>query len=139
MDMRGNFRGRRTDKRWVFGYYFAKPILDKHFILLGEEQWLVDKDTVGMCSCVPDKHGHMLYEGDIVTYPWCSTTKMMFVVAFVDGEFRLRPVKSVCNVCQFFGEPCEIPCEIWEIRMSEESAKMELIGNVFDNPKLVNA
>lgn len=132
MNNYGMFRGRRPDKIWVEGYYFAKPILEKHFILLGEEQWLVDKETLGMCSGVPDKHGNVLYEGDIVTYPWCNNKTVLFNVAFMDGEFRLKPIRSSCSECVFYSDPCKI----WDIRMSGESKKMERIGNIFDNPEL---
>lgn len=128
------FRGRLPDKRWVFGYYFARPVLDRHFILQGEERWLVENKSVGMCSGVPDKHGYMLYEGDIVAYPWCNSKSALFRVVFTDGEFRLNPIRNFCSECVFYNEPCRI----WDIRMSGESEKMERVGNIFDNPELIN-
>ena len=137
--MYGMFRGKDVQKNWRAGYYFAKPILEKHFILLGDEQWMVDKNTIGMCSCVPDNHGKILFEGDIVTYPWCNTSwlsdkeAMKFVVRFVDGEFRMVPVATHCKGC---GENY-LPCKVWDIRLSGESSKIQCIGNIHDNPDLI--
>lgn len=33
------FKAKRLNGQWVEGYYFAKPILNYHCILEGENQW----------------------------------------------------------------------------------------------------
>lgn len=122
------FRGRTSQNQWVEGYYFAKPILDKHFILEGENQWMVEKRTVGMYSRVNDKNGKALFEGDIVVYPWwtrdAEKVNIHMVVTFREGEFVLEPSASVKDA--------------WTIRIYNESENMEYAGNIYDNPELMN-
>jgi hypothetical protein len=66
------FQGKRFDGVSETGYFFAKPILEKYFIILGENQWMVHPDSVcqytGMTEFVmTDKSIHApLFEGDIV-------------------------------------------------------------------------
>ena len=109
------FRGRTPQKQWVEGYYFAKPILNKHFILEGENQWMVEKRTVGMYSRVHDKNQKALFEGDIVIYPWwtrdAEKRNIPMVVTFREGEFVLEPPTNVKDV--------------WPIRIYGESEHME--------------
>ena len=66
------FQGRRFDGIWVNGYLFAKPILEKYFIILGENQWMVHPESIGQFTgmtefVMADKSIHEpLFEGDIV-------------------------------------------------------------------------
>ena len=41
------FQGKRFDGAWETGYFFAKPILEKYFIILGENQWMVHPESDG--------------------------------------------------------------------------------------------
>ena len=132
------FRGRTPQKMWVKGYYFAKPILDKHFILNGEEQWAVDKETVGM-YVGNDKLGNELYVGDIVSYHWspeCPAIKM--VITYEKGICTLEPVTSTCPHHDKCVTPPDIykPCPLWGILINEQFDNIQLMSNIFDMPNL---
>ena len=66
------FQGQRFDGTWVNGYFFAKPILETYFIIDGENQWMVHKESVGQYTgmnefVMTDKFINApLFEGDIV-------------------------------------------------------------------------
>ena len=133
------FRGRTPQNMWVKGYYFAKPILEKHFILTGDEQWLVEKDTVGL-YIGNDKLGNELYVGDIVSYVWspaCPPVKM--VITYEHGECLLTPVSKTCP---HHGKCMHAPsiykaCPLWAIRIQDQFENIQLMSNIFDMPSLL--
>ena len=118
------FRGKRTDGVWEFGYYFAKPIQEKHFILCGENQWMVCKESVGQFTGLTDKNGKKIFEGDVVLYPWNDQDKPeRFTIKFKDGQFVASPVKETEDY--------------WDFMVGGYSKEMEVIGNIHDNPELL--
>lgn len=66
------FKAKRLDNgKWVEGYYFAKPILNYHCILEGENQWQIDPDTLCQFTGLTDKDGNKIWENDIVDVSGC--------------------------------------------------------------------
>jgi uncharacterized phage protein (TIGR01671 family) len=125
------FRGKRMDNgEWTYGYYCPKPY--SHFpceatIFPSEtidRDWhgeRVDPDTVGQFIGLCDKNGVRIFEGDIIEYTdgcndWLGAVKYdgddaQFVVRFIGGD-----VESFDNL---YSGDCEV------------------IGNVHDNPELL--
>ncbi len=106
------FRGKRTDGVWEFGYYFAKPIQEKHFILCVENQWMVCKETIGQFTGLTDKNGKKIFEGDIIK--WDAE------------EWGAEYCEPVVWDYSFFG-----------VRQNDWQHFCEVIGNIHDNPELL--
>lgn len=113
------FRGKCIGtKEWVYGYFFAKPILEKYFIELGNEMWQVDPITVGQYTGLQDKNGKKIFEGDIVKYIPDDEDEVgvdFYLIEFYNGSYRIgRDV---------IAQDC---ADEWEVA-----------GNVHDNSELL--
>ena len=130
MDREILFRGKRqSDGVWEYGFYYAKPIQEKHFILLGENQWLVKKESVSQFTGLYDKNGTKISEGDILHF-WSEYTESYL------GKCVVRYGKFNCSCCDgVFGWYLEGG----DIRDLEGNSiiKYEICGNIHDNPELL--
>lgn len=122
------FRGKRLDNgEWVYGdleYNRKKNIARIHTYDEGGEylmQHLVEPESVGQYTGLLDKNGKEIYESDIVMQRGYSGVKPM-VVRFEQGAFIVG----------------------WHGGSSTQTRPMliqkrcEVIGNVIDNPDLLN-
>lgn len=125
MNDRYLFKAKRTDNgEWVVGSYVYTFAPDKKCHVVGvmtENYWiveengnmvLVDKDTICQCTGLKDKNGKMIWENDILKYEW-------------DGEERIDVIKY------------EAPIFTYSKSMRWSLYKDEVIGNIFDNPELL--
>lgn len=129
------FRGKdKHSVEWIegyycpccFGYFPCHPaIIDKQEMDAG--CWrpsAVIPETVGECSFVPDKNGVMMFEGDIVTGLFLLGLSVKAVVTFKDGSFGLEWHRGNVKTFNAFTSICNV--------------EYEVIGNVHDNPELLN-
>lgn len=133
------FRGKRLDNgEWVVGdllhiaggclIYFgsdsetAEPDLEKSSLIAVEffkdEIAVVDPDTVGQFTNHHDRKGNEIYEGDIIL----SNGKYPYTVEWITDGFIMRG--------QIYGGITSI--------MSFLPNQREVIGNIHDNPELLN-
>ena len=128
------FRGKRTDNgEWVEGYYASQSNYSCtnrktiHFILRDEcrdigmgglEYYEVDPETVGQYTGSTDKNGKKIFEGDVVRAITHLTEIYVEAVTFKNGAFWYKN---------------------WSwVKFGFKFEKAEVIGNIYDNPELLN-
>lgn len=162
MENRHLCRGKRTDNgEWVEGFYFCMTHPNgrhkQDFIIpLGAELSLgtpvekiqveVDQSTICQCTGLKDKNGKVIWENDILLQKttekhWCEWQRMG-LVKYGEHDWN-EGVYGYKNI-GFFVEP--IVKEGDETRMKPglcqedlvfENYPYEVIGNIFDNPELL--
>ena len=117
------FRRKRKkgDKRWVEGDllhgYSGFGITNRYY---AGSSFEVVPETVGQYTGLTDKNGAMIFEGDVV-----KSIAAWYVVEFENGGYGLRP----------FGKGKLIPI-MGHGNFNEN--EVEVIGNIYDNPELMN-
>lgn len=133
------FRGKDLQERngWLYGYLYRSDInkRERHsgkatliftpdcdtFIYVPEyhNSWMVKAETVGRYTGLKDLHGTRIFEGDVI-----KSIAAWYVVEFENGGYGLR----------LFGKGTLIPI-MGHGNFNEN--EVEVIGNVFDNPELL--
>lgn len=82
-----------------------------------DEMQLVDLGTVGQYTGLTDKNGKKIFEGDIVKYKNSSPCK----IAYIDSQFVMMWTNFYRNFERVYDD------------------EVEVIGNIHDNPELLEA
>lgn len=118
------FRGKRADNNeWITGYmYRISENLNPFIMLIGKngESREIIPETVGQYAGLTDKNDAKIFEGDIVRY----NGEKHIVVFETRGETG------------YFGIKID-HIETWGFCLSVPAKLMEVIGNIHDNPELV--
>lgn len=93
-----------------------------------DEMQLVDNDTVGQYTGLTDKNGKKIFEGDIVAY--CTNTSRATNKEFHEVVFETRGESG------YFGIKIS-NIETWQFCLEVPAKLMEIIGNIYDNPELL--
>lgn len=124
------FRGKRVDNgEWIEGF-FAKSG-DKTFILIDNDIAVgyvamkeVIAETVGQFTGLTDKNGTKIFEGDIIKEKDCVH----------NGEIQI--VGDVWQVC--FKDGVFFAHNKMEAKFVYWLKNFEVIGNIYDNPELMD-
>lgn len=132
------FRGKRIDNdAWVEGFFVAKadPLLgimasfiltqefDTNGILCSHMDWYkVDPETVGQFTGLTDKNGKKIFEGDLCL---CNRN----INSFVDDQVFL--ISFDAEYGQWVGSSSSSNI------VADEFSMCEVIGNIHDNPELL--
>lgn len=135
MEDRYLFKGKRVDNgEWVQGYYVkgldvftnceeAHIIFEPNtmFYSSGEtDGWYkVDPSTICQCTGLKDKNDKLIWENDVVKI---NNSKVNTLITFRDFEII-----------------CTIPNEKYYKHRLEYDTEYEVIGNIFDNPELLES
>lgn len=120
----GLYRGKeKPNGEWIEGF-----LVDAQHIGNWVEAHPVDPETVGECSGVPDKHGKLIYEDDIVRID--DDVKEMFPQV-EDGPVRFSRGGF------FVGCYGDILRSFDVIADYRGVFRGEIIGNIHDNPELL--
>lgn len=130
MEERYLFKAKRIDnEEWEQGYLFG--IWEKRYILWGMTNDIpnmieVDPTTICQCTGLKDKNGNLIWENDVVRVCWQDNEAQCEEIAQVTWDkFGYYPWLDEyhCDGCDLFNEVLDI----------------EVIGNIFDNPELLES
>lgn len=128
------FRGKIVEKgEWVYGaYYGLCRITNKdddvgyaHLMRQSNEEPLyrVDPETVGQYTGLTDKNGKRIFEGDVMIF--CKGATRPFEIRWDGIGWKMFTAD---------GNRIRDSFESWEIWYMQKS---EVIGNIYDNPELL--
>ena len=114
------FKAKRIDNgEWVVGYLYRLSENNPPFVMLRKygESYEVDEHTICQCTGLKDKNSRLIWENDIVKI---NNSKVNMLITFRDFEII-----------------CTIPREKYYKHRLEHTTEYEVVGNVFDNPELL--
>lgn len=125
------FRGKSFDSgKWIYGFYSERN--GKSYIQMDGEVILtpVDPATVGQLTGLKDKSEREIYEGDVFTV----NGKYPKLVKYKEDRacFCISNTDQMCD--EGWMDIWQSPNPRW---WSDHSAKIEIIGNIYDNPELL--
>lgn len=112
------FRGKRVDNgEWVEGDLIHLP---NGIAILANGYAYIDTETIGQYIGLTDKNGNKIFEGDIVEY---------------NGTIHEVDFETRCYTAYFGIKISHI--ETWQFCLEVPSKLMKIIGNIYDNPELL--
>ena len=132
---RKNWRELPKEKWWVEGYYaYMQPY---HYIMPKDnfDSWIeIDEKTLCACTGLKSKNGKPIWENDVVKCVDVNAETEFFAVVefgnpngFYSWGYQLKHIR---------GDEPNLDILLW-IDMEETGATCEIIGNIFDNPELL--
>ena len=137
------YKAKRADNgEWVQGYLFG--IQEKRYILWGMTNDIpnmieVDPSTICQCTGLKDKNGKLIWEGDIILFqrdnddcpfPNKDTKKRL-------GKVFYKGFRTTFAIGMGKNGSSSINDDLW--KYVQNGNRVEVIGNVFDNPELLES
>ena len=127
MNDRYLYRAKRIDNgEWAKGSLFAEgeitEIIRGTCNTIGIEGVDVNPETICQCTGLKDKNGNLVWENDVVKTNNGRLCKVFWFSSSLYQGYDLKPIESE--------NPAPTKWDIWY--------DIEVIGNIFDNPELIN-
>jgi uncharacterized phage protein (TIGR01671 family) len=130
------FRGKKeTDGMWLYGGLHnnqpERPLIEPHTNLIenGGTRFIeyVHPETVGQYTGLTDRKGAKIFEGDIVifNFPYNPKAKSKRKIIFEQGAFQAIFSGGYVSLSRNFPF------------LNSETLDAEIIGNIYDNPELL--
>lgn len=125
------FRGKRAcvyENPWVEGGFHSR---DGHAYIIGISKTQridgceVIPETVGQYTGLEDRNGKRIFEGDIIQGLFLHSHPVNSLVIFRDGAFGLLWNRAGAETYWSFTSICNV--------------EYEVIGNIYDNPELLES
>lgn len=128
------FRGKRIDNgQWVYGFlaedYYINDVNSEDFPSIE-----IASETVGQFTGLLDRNGKEIYEGDILHERVARCIVDKRIVKFCYGSFIAESTYNQGAQC--YGEPHEKFQSLKYFAVND--IKIEVIGNIHDNPELLS-
>ncbi len=129
------FKAKRIDNgKWIEGYYFYNPNIDKHFV----HNWLsgglveVDTDTICQYTGLTDKNGNKIWENDVVRF-----ARNFSKYRWSEGHnFEVYFNEFLCHFALDDGYGKNGQYDRFNLT-GAKAKDIEVIGNIFDNADLL--
>ena len=126
------FRGKITQDEWVYGFYENVKLEEATIHYINGK--IVSSKTVGQDTGLTDKNGKKIFEGDIIRAITLDTgTEEIAVVCFGNFIDENNGDEYIGFYIEFDG----IKTTATQLAMEECKNRIEIIGNIFDNPELL--
>ena len=142
------FRGKRIGTgKWIEGFYCQRKekifggVKTRHMILVPDAdsysgaRWIdVNPTTIGRYTGLTDKNGKKIFDGDIVFYYCSDITAVVKFGQYIDLD---SPNKPAIGFYSEYSEDGKTVQESMDSRESDQEYGCEVIGNIHDNPELL--
>lgn len=125
------FKAKRLDNgEWIVGYLYRLSENNPPFVMLRKygESYEVDEHTICQCTGLKDKNSRLIWENDIVK----DKNGNFYKAIWQNNYYQYCWVCIKSNIELFVGGKRDL----WSI---VENPEIELAGNIFDNPELLES
>lgn len=144
------FRGKRIDNgEWIYGSLVVETYSDfcnYSIRTKDEEDWTsryrdvpVDKNTLRQFTGLKDKNDKEVYEGDIIRMHYFFDNYDPETLGAFEDEAEIIGVVKCELLDGFYVETVNCHSRCYLQWVEEPTEELEVLGNIYDNPKLLEA
>lgn len=125
---------KHLDGTWVEGY-----LADENHINDGKCEFLIDPETICQYTGLTDKNGKKIWENDIVEFEDCGEEGYEYKEGFdFENIARVEFTEGRWSLTDFVSDNSAVIDEMYDhAEFMNLWGECEVIGNIFDNPELL--